>query len=132
VRLDPGTRGLDITDVVDASQPGVRIGFHFGPLAKASLDDAVAELSWPEVAIPGAASLELLTGLEWRAYWGSVDPIVRWHSTGLGRKTPVTLIAVGRRQQVAPLIPKLEFADADVNPPIPHSLQVDSEIGRWH
>ena len=109
------------------------MAFRFGPLVQVSLDDAVAELSWSEAAAPGATRLELPTGLEWRAYWGSVDPILGWYSAGFGRKTSaVTLIGVGRCHRDAPLITQLEFADVDVNPPILHSLRADSEIGRWH
>jgi Heparinase II/III-like protein/Heparinase II/III N-terminus len=112
VRLDPATRELDITDTVDAGQHRLRMAFHFGPLVQVSLDGKVAELSWPEAAIPATARLELPTGLEWRAFRGSADPILGWYSVGLGQKTPaVTLIGTGQCRRDAPLIAKLKFAD---------------------
>ena len=130
VRLDPGARELDITDVIDAGRHGVRMAFHFGPHVQVSLNDAVAELSWPEATVPGTARIELPAELEWRAYRGSLDPILGWNSEGFGRKTPaVTLIGTGRCCRDASLITKLKFADGDLNPSIPHSPQADREIG---
>jgi hypothetical protein len=110
VRLDPDTRAVDITDVIDGGGHELRMAYHFGPLVRVSLDGATADLSWPDAGTPGKARLMLPAGLEWRTYQGSTDPILGWYSTGLGCKTPaVTLIGSGRCQGDTPLITRLEF-----------------------
>jgi hypothetical protein len=116
VGLDPAARELRITDVIDADGHEARMAFHFGPLVQVSLGAAVAELSWPDAAVPGAARLELPAGLEWRAYQGAADPILGWYSDGLERRTPaVTLIGSGRCRRDVPLITKLKFVNEDLS-----------------
>jgi hypothetical protein len=107
VRLDPGARAVDITDVIDGSGHEVKMAYHFGPLVQVSLRGRTADLSWP-----GAdGRLVLPAGLDWRAYQGSTDPIMGWYSVGLGHKTPaVTLVGRGRCQRDTPLTTRLEFA----------------------
>jgi hypothetical protein len=110
VRLDPGARAVDITDVIDGGPHEVRMAYHFGPLVQVSLDGATAKLAWPDAAIPGEARMALPAGLEWRAYRGSADPVLGWYSAGLGRKTPaVTLVGTGRCRRDAPVITRIEF-----------------------
>ncbi|HEY1818963.1 MAG TPA: alginate lyase family protein [Trebonia sp.] len=115
VRLDPGTRAVDITDVIDSGGHEVRMAYHVGPLVEVSLDGATAELSWPDKVAPGRARLALPAGLEWRAYRGSTDPVLGWYSDGLGHKTPaVTLVGTGRGTPDAPMITKLTFMDMGI------------------
>jgi hypothetical protein len=112
VRLDPGARAVDITDVIDGGRHEVRMAYHLGPLVEVSLDGTSAELSWPSAPAPGAAKIALPAGLEWRAYRGSVDPVLGWYSAGLGRKEPaVTLVGTGRCQRDTPIITRIEFYD---------------------
>jgi hypothetical protein len=112
VRLDPGTHAVDITDVIDSGSHEVRMAYHLGPLVQVSLEGATAELSWPDAVTSGQARLALPTGLEWRAYRGSTDPVLGWYSAGLGHKTPaVTLVGAGRCRPDAPIITKLTFTD---------------------
>ncbi len=111
VRLDPGARAVDITDVIDGGGHQVRMAFHFGPLVRVSLHGSTASLAWPDAATPGEARFMLPGGLDWRAYRGSTGPIIGWYSAGLGHKTPaVTLIGSGRCQRDTPLVTRLEFA----------------------
>jgi hypothetical protein len=110
VRLDPGARAVDITDVVDSGGHQVRMAYHLGPLVRVSLDGSTAELSWPDAAAPGAARLALPAGLEWRVYQGSVDPVLGWYSEGLGRRTPAaTLVGTGRCRPGTPLVTRVDF-----------------------
>ena len=110
VRLDPGARAVDITDVVDGGGHEVRMAYHLGPLVRVSLDGTNAELSWPGAAAPGAALLTLPAGLDWRAFRGSVDPLLGWYSEGLGHRTPaVTLVGTGQCRPDDPLVTRIEF-----------------------
>ena len=112
VRLDPGARAVEITDVIDGGRHEVRMAYHFGPLVQVTLDGATAQLSWTDAAAGGAARLELPAALDWRAYRGSQDPILGWYSAGLGQKTPaVTLVGTGRPAPGTPMTTMIEFAD---------------------
>jgi len=112
VRLDPGARTVEITDVIDGGPHEVRMAYHFGPQVRVLLDGNTAELSWPDPVAPGQARLTLPTGLEWRAFRGSADPVLGWYSEGLGRKTPaVTLVGAGRCRVDAPVITKITFIE---------------------
>ena len=115
VRLDPGARAVEICDVIDGGGHEVRMAYHFGPLVRMSLDGTMAALSWPDAKVPGAARLALPAGLEWRAYRGSVSPVLGWYSEGLGRKTPaVTLVGTGRCRPDAPLVTRIEFTEPEI------------------
>jgi hypothetical protein len=112
VRLQPDTRRVDITDVIDGGGHEVRLAFHFGPLVQARLDGTDATLSWPDASVPGSARMELPAGLEWSLHRGETDPILGWYSEGLGRRVPTgTLIGAGRCRRDIPLITRLEFLD---------------------
>ena len=110
VRLDPAARAVDITDVVDDGGHGVKMAFHFGPLVQVDLDGATARLAWPDGERPGAATVTLPAGLEWRAYRGSADPVLGWYSDGLGHKTSaVTLVGAGCGRPGTPFTTRIEF-----------------------
>jgi hypothetical protein len=114
VRLDPGARAIEITDVIDGSEHEVRLAFHFGPLVRVSLDGAVTVLSWPDAPVPGAARLELPAALKWRAHRGETNPILGWYSAGLGRKVPAfTIIGTGLVRRDQPLLSRLQFLSAE-------------------
>jgi hypothetical protein len=133
VRLDKAARSMEITDELagKASQTessGVsgqdksgadgghemRLAFHLGPDVTASLAGAVAELAWPGASVPGAARMELPTGLRWTLHRGETAPAYGWYSEGLGRKVPaITLIGTGQGRGGTPLVTRLKFYDKD-------------------
>ncbi len=117
VRLDPATRAIDITDVIDAVGHEVRLAFHFGPLVQAVLDGARAELAWPDAHVPGSARMELPGGLEWSMHQGETDPILGWYSPGLGRRQPSpTLVGTGHPGRDLLLITHITFAHPAAGP----------------
>jgi hypothetical protein len=116
VRLDPGARAVDITDVIDGGRHQVRMAYHFGPLVRVMLDGAMARLAWPDAETPGDARIALPAGLQWRAYRGSADPVLGWYSAGLGQRVPsVTLVGTGRCRRDTPIITRIEFGTPEVS-----------------
>ena len=113
VLLDRGTRVLEIIDEVDGGGFAIRLAFHLGPAVHAELDGTVAELSWPEAVMPGAARLVLPGALRWDMHRGATDPILGWYSRGLGHRVPTgTLVGTGLSAPGVKLITRLEFGDA--------------------
>jgi hypothetical protein len=113
IRLDPAARAVEITDEIDGGGHPVRLAYHFGPLVRVVLDGSRAELSWPATPAAGRARFTLPAGLEWRAYRGSVNPVLGWYSAGLGHKTPaVTLVGTGKCRADSPVTARLQFSGA--------------------
>lgn len=113
VRLNPASRALEITDLIDGGEHQVRLAFHFGPLVDVRLDGNQAWLTWPGAPVPGSARMKLPAGLSWRLHRGESDPILGWYSAGLGRRVPAaTLVGTGRARRDIPLITGLEFLGA--------------------
>lgn len=112
VRLDKGTRAIEITDTIDDGGHEVRLAFHFGPLVKVSLDGRIALLNWPHADVPGTARLDLPAGLDWRAHQGETDPNLGWYSAGLGHRVPaVAVVGTGHARSEQPLISRLQFLE---------------------
>jgi hypothetical protein len=114
VRLDRASRSIEIVDEIEASGQGLRLAFHLGPDVRASLAGAVAELTWPSQAAPGAtARLELPGALDWSLHRGETDPILGWYSTGLGHRAPAwTLLGSGAGAGGLVLKTRLKFTGA--------------------
>jgi hypothetical protein len=114
VRLDRASRSIEIVDEIEASGQGLRLAFHLGPDVRASLAGAVAELTWPSQAAPGAtARLELPGALDWSLHRGETDPILGWYSTGLGHRAPAwTLLGSGAGAPGLVLKTRLKFTGA--------------------
>ena len=110
VLLDRASRSIDIIDEIDGGNYDVRLTFHLGPDVQVELKGPCALLSWPAASAPGAARLELPSGLRWSLHRGDSDPILGWYSSGLGRRVPAsTLLGCGRCVAGAPLPTRLEF-----------------------
>ena len=125
VLLDRASRSIDIIDEIDGGSHDVRLAFHLGPDVEAELDGSYAVLRWPGGSEPGAARLELPSGLRWSLHRGEPDPPLGWYSPGLGQRIPaVTLLGCGRSEPGAPLASRLEFLDVGRTP--------KSALGRSH
>jgi hypothetical protein len=112
VRLDRGSRAVEITDQIEGGGHDVLMAFHLGPEVLAELDECTAELAWPDGATPGTARLLLPTGLRWSLHRGETDPILGWYSAGLGERVPAcTLLGRGRSAPGARMVTRLEFAE---------------------
>ena len=121
VRLDRGSRAIDIIDDIQGGEHDVRLAFHFGPAVHAELRDSSAVLSWPAPsapftpsvrAVPGAAWLELSPELQWSLHRGETDPILGWYSRGLGQRVPAcTLLGRGHVVPGKPLATRLVFLE---------------------
>jgi hypothetical protein len=110
VLLDPATRCIDITDVIDDAGHGVRLAYHLGPLVQAELGESHAALAWPDAPVPGSARMELPAGLAWSVHRGETDPVLGWYSEGLGHRVPsVTLVGTGSCRRAVPLTTRLIF-----------------------
>jgi Heparinase II/III-like protein len=113
VLLDRASRSIDIIDQVDGGSHDIRLAFHLGSDVQAEIEESRAVLNWPNGSEPGMARLELPPGLRWSLHRGETDPILGWHSGGLGRRVPaVTLLGCGRCVPGMPLITRLEFLEA--------------------
>jgi hypothetical protein len=114
VRLDRASRSMDVVDEITGGQHAVRLAFHLGPEVDAELEDSSAVLRWPTACTPGLAWLDLPHQLRWTVHRGETDPILGWHSAGLGRRTPaITLLGEGVSTASQPLITRLQFLDAE-------------------
>jgi Heparinase II/III-like protein/Heparinase II/III N-terminus len=118
VRLDRGSRAIDIVDEIQGGEPDVRLAFHFGPAVHAELRNSNAVLSWPKPSavsassVPGAARLELPPQLQWSLHRGETDPILGWYSHGLGQRVPAcTLLGRGHAVPGNPLVTRLVFLE---------------------
>ena len=114
VLLDRASRSIDIIDVIyGAGGHDIRLAFHLGPDVHTELEESCAALNWPTAPAPGAARLELPTGLRWSLHRGETDPILGWYAPGLGRRVPAfTLLGRGRCLPGIPLVTRLEFLEA--------------------
>ena len=109
VRLDRASRSIEILDEVGGGHD-VRLAFHLGPDVRAELDGTVATLRWPG-PVPGEARLELPAGLRWSVHRGETEPILGWHSSGLGRRVPAfTLLGSGTSVDGEAYATRLAFA----------------------
>jgi len=112
VLLDRASRSIDIVDQIDGGRHNIRLAFHLGPDVHAEWEESCAALYWPAAATPGAARLELPSGLRWSLHRGETDPILGWYSHSLGRRVPaVTLLGCGRCVPGIPFITRLEFLE---------------------
>jgi Heparinase II/III-like protein/Heparinase II/III N-terminus len=112
VLLDRASRSIDIVDQIDGGSYNIRLAFHLGPDVQAEWEESCATLYWPAAATPGAARLELPSGLRWSLHRGETDPILGWYSHSLGRRVPaVTLLGCGRCVPGMPFITRLEFLE---------------------
>ena len=110
VVLDRASRSIDIIDQIDGGSRDIRLAFRLGPDVRAELEQSYAVLDWPTASTPGAARLELPTGLRWSLHRGETDPILGWYSHSFGRLAPgVTLLGSGHCATGMPLITRLEF-----------------------
>jgi hypothetical protein len=115
VRLDPATRSLTITDVIDGGGHDVRMAFHLGPDVAARLTAGVATLTWASPEGARAARLELPGELDWGSHRGETGPILGWYSAGLGERAPaVTLLGHGRCTPDVVLVTKLSFTGSEI------------------
>jgi hypothetical protein len=113
VRLNRGTRMLEIADEIDGGSFPIRLAFHLGPAVQVQLAGTVAVLSWPEAVTPATARLVLPGELRWALHRGETDPILGWYSDGLGHRVPAgTLVGTGQSAPGVKLITRLEFAGA--------------------
>src|SRR5262249_25906238 len=128
-RLDPDDRMLEITDVIDGGGHQVRLAYHFGPLVQVSLDGSVAELTWPDAPVPGAARMELPDGLRWTMHRGESDPILGWYSAGLGLREPaVTLVGAGSWTGERQLLTRLKFREIKESQSLRETLLAGSNV----
>ena len=112
VLLDRASRSIDIIDEIEGGSYDIRLAFHLGPEVQAELTGCRALLGWPAADGPGAARLELPSGLQWSLHRGESDPIVGWYSPGLGRRVPAyTLLGCGCCTSGVPLPTRLEFLE---------------------
>ena len=113
VRLDRGSRCIEITDEIEGGSYDLSLAFHLGPEVLAELGESVAELSWPDGVTPGAARLLLPGELRWGLHRGETNPIMGWYSAGLGERIPAfTLLGQGRSVPGARLVTRLEFSES--------------------
>ena len=116
VWLDPGSRAIEIADVVNAAGHDVRVAFHLGPLVRVHLSGTEAKLSWPHAPVSGSALLRLPASLDWSAHRGETDPILGWYSAGLGRReAATTLVGTARARASLHLITRVEFTDGNAS-----------------
>ena len=113
VLLDRASRSIDIIDEIGGGSHDIRLAFHLGPDVQAELEDSCAALNWPTASAPGAARLELPSGLRWSLHRGGTDRIRGWYAPGPGQRVPAfTLLGRGRCLPEIPLITRLEFFEA--------------------
>jgi hypothetical protein len=114
VRLNPGERMIEITDLIESVGHEVRMAFHLGPFVQVALDGMNAHLAWPDASLPGEGRMELPVGLDWSLYRGNTEPILGWYSPGLGQRVPTfTLLGKGQPMRGARLTTRLQFAWKD-------------------
>ncbi len=91
VVLDRQDRWLLIEDRVQSAEPlSVRLAFHLGPAVGASLRGDGADLAWLGEDGPRTARLSLPPSLTWRAWRGSLDPMLGWYAPCFGQRVPAT------------------------------------------
>ncbi len=98
VVLDREERWLLIEDSVQSAEPvPVRLAFHLGPTIGANLTADGADLAWLNDQGPQQARLSLPASLAWRAWRGSLDPMLGWYAPCFGQRVPaITLVGEGR------------------------------------
>lgn len=91
VRMDPGTRRIEIIDRVISTGPHrMRLAFHLGPQVRAQLRPGRIELTWST----GAAWLDVPGSLRWSLVRGQVGEPLGWCSPAFGMLQP-TATALG-------------------------------------
>ena len=91
VVMDRQDRWVLIEDRVEAAERvHVRLAFHLGPAVGASLRGDGADLAWLSGAGPQLARLSLPAALTWRAWRGSLDPMLGWYAPCFGERVPAT------------------------------------------
>jgi hypothetical protein len=114
VRLERGTRTIEITDQVLGGDYDIRLAFHLGPDVQAGLSGALATLTWPGASGEATAELALPGELNWSLHRGEVAPIVGWYSSGLGHRVPsFTFLGQGRCASDIRLITRLRFGKGE-------------------
>ncbi len=89
--LDRNERWLLIEDRIEGSERvAVRLAFHLGPAVGATLAGQGADLAWLSEQGPQKARLDLPTSLTWRAWRGSLDPMLGWYAPCFGQRVPAT------------------------------------------
>ena len=127
VLLDRASRSIDIIDEIEGGSHDIRLAFHLGPDVQVDFDGSYAVLGWPTASAPGAARLELPSGLRWSLHRGDSDPILGWYSPGFGHRVPsFSLVGCGRCVPGAPLATRLEFIEDSASPEAAVSLRAVS------
>jgi hypothetical protein len=97
VVLDREDRWVLMEDRVQCEERlPVRLAFHLGPAIGASLRDDGADLAWLGDSGPRVARLSLPPQLTWRAWRGSLDPMLGWYAPSFGQRVPATSRCGGR------------------------------------
>ena len=91
--LDREERWLLIEDSIESGEAvPVRLAFHLGPAIGANLTAEGADLAWLNDQGPQQARLSLPTSLTWRAWRGSLDPMLGWYAPCFGQRVPATTL----------------------------------------
>ena len=91
VVLDRAERWLLIEDRMESGEPlPVRLAFHLGPAIGATLSGDGADLVWLSEQGPQRGRLSLPASLTWRAWRGSLDPMLGWYAPCFGQRVPST------------------------------------------
>ena len=91
VVLDRQDRWILVEDRVQCDERlPVRLAFHLGPAIGASLRGGGAELSWLSEEGPRLARFSLPPLLAWRAWRGSLEPMLGWYAPCFGQRVPAT------------------------------------------
>lgn len=112
VTLDADLGSVVVDDVLQSDGPHrVRIAYHLGPGVHVQLEGHQARLCW--TAPDGnerLAAMSLPEELHWRAYRGSVDPILGWYSPRFGTKLATTTLVGEATLSTARLCTELRLA----------------------
>jgi hypothetical protein len=93
VVLDRHERRITIEDRIESSQRlPVRLAFHLGPDIGANLRGDGWDLAWLSEEGPRLARLNLPPSLSWRAWKGSLEPMLGWYAPCFGRRVPATTL----------------------------------------
>ncbi len=91
VTLDRQDRWLTVEDrVLGHGRFPVRLAFHLGPAIGVCLNGDCADLTWLGEDSQRRARLSLPEALTWRAWCGSLDPMLGWYAPCFGQRLPAT------------------------------------------
>jgi hypothetical protein len=112
VVLDREARSLSIEDRLEGPERlPVRLAFHLGPAIGANLKGDSADLAWLGEDGPRHGRLCLPASLTWRAWRGSLDPMLGWYAPCFGQRVPaMSLVGEGFLDPKDILRTKLEIA----------------------